>query len=68
MNEIQFNKSIRDLNKRYFEIFNTIPKIQDYSCSREEYVEALTKSVEERKEIETFLKYIKLPKDGKTII
>jgi len=68
MNEIQFNKSIRELNKKYCALFNTIPCIQDYSCSREEYVNALTKAIDEKKEIGEFLKATKQPDDSKVII
>lgn len=61
MTDIEFNKSLRELNKAYRTLFNIIPCISDYSCTRDEYVNALKKSIEEKKEISNFLKKIAKP-------
>ena len=55
MNDIMFNKSLRELNKAYFDLFGDIPCIENFSCSRQKYVDALKQSVEEKKKIEELL-------------
>lgn len=55
MNDKEFNVIIRELNLKYREIFNCIPRITDYSCTREEYIAALHNSIENKKEIKYYL-------------
>ena len=68
MTEIEFNKSLRELNKAYRNLFKVIPRISDYSCTRDEYVNALKKSIEEGREIASFLKLAVKPKDKDTLV
>lgn len=68
MTDIEFNKSLRELNKKYRDIFSAIPVISDYSCTREEFVAALKKSIEEKKEIDTYLGKIVVSKDKERLI
>ena len=68
MTDIEFNKSLRELNKAYKELFNTIPCISDYSCSRDEYVKALKKSIEKKIKLSDILTEIKVSIDKETIL
>lgn len=68
MNEIEFNKSIRNLNKLYRALFGSIPCIQNFSCSRESYINALRKSVEDKVRIETLLSKAISPPDKDALI
>lgn len=63
MNEIEFNKSIRELNKQYRTLFGSIPCIQNFSCTRENYIAALRKAVEDKVKIETLLNKAMAPSD-----
>ena len=58
MNNIEFGKKCQPLNKKYFEFFNYIPTPTDYVASREEYLVALQKAVDDKVEISTLLKKI----------
>lgn len=55
MDDKTFNQAKRTLNIAYRDIFHAIPCIQDYSCSREEYLSAMKKSIESGQPIDTFL-------------
>lgn len=55
MRNIDFNKSLRELNGRYKEIFGYIPCIKDYVCTREEYVKAMEKAVDTNKILSRYL-------------
>lgn len=55
MDDQQFYKIIRPLNKKYCDFFGCIPSIYDYSCSRVEFVQALENAVSEEKSIEHYL-------------
>lgn len=59
MNDSEFNKKIRILNSKYKILFQKIPCITDYSCSREEYVEALKKAVLEKQSLDNYVKRYK---------
>lgn len=48
MDNHSFNMSIRPLNIEYQKIFGVIPRITDYSCSREEYIAALEAAVKNK--------------------
>ena len=50
-----FNRSLRPLNIAYRDIFHEIPCYLNYSCTQEEYVAALKKSIETGKPIDTYL-------------
>lgn len=55
MDNNTFNSKKRALNKAYFEIFGVIPCIQDFSCTREEYLEALNAAIKTKTEVEKLL-------------
>ncbi len=55
MDNHSFNTCIRPLNIKYSKIFRRIPRITDYSCTREEYVEALKQAVEKKKPLNEIL-------------
>ena len=46
MDDKTFNQAKRPLNIAYRDVFHDIPCIQDYSCSREEYLSAMKKSID----------------------
>lgn len=55
MDMYEFGKRCQSLNRQYKELFGYIPLQTDYSCTREEYVEALSLAISEQKEIFYFL-------------
>ena len=61
MDDSTFNTVVPELNKKYFFIFNEIPCISDYSCTREEYVNALKRSIREKSEISNYLNRYQMP-------
>lgn len=58
MERIEFLKKCQPYNKRYYELFNTVPVAMEYIATYEEYLEALKKCVEENVKIETLLEKI----------
>lgn len=56
MNSIEFGKLCRPLNVSYREIFGVVPCRGDYVCTQEEYLAALKKAVEEKKELTNYVK------------
>lgn len=55
MDNHSFNIQIRPLNIEYRKIFGEIPRITDYSCSREEYIETMKISLKREIPLEAFL-------------
>lgn len=55
MNSIEFGKKCHSYNIKYRDIFGYVPCKDDYSCTQEEFMEALVKSIKDQKEIDTFL-------------
>lgn len=55
MDNHSFNMQIRPLNIEYRRIFGEVPRITDYSCSREEYIAAMKTSIETNIPIESTL-------------
>lgn len=55
MDNATFNKLVRPLNVQYRDVFGHIPRIIDYSCTREEYLEAMKASIECKNSLESFL-------------
>lgn len=55
MKELEFNRTCRPLNLKYRDLFGSVPTIWEYSCTREEYVEALKKAIETRQLLDTLL-------------
>ncbi|MCR5541104.1 MAG: hypothetical protein K6F71_09860 [Ruminococcus sp.] len=68
MSDIEFNLSLRPLNRAYRDIFHEIPCIQNYSCTRDEYVAALKKSIETGKPIDTYLVKAVMPQNKDVLI
>ncbi len=61
MDNKEFNAKKRVLNKEYAAIFGTIPCMQDYSCTREEYLEALKTAIQNNCQIDKLLKKVGKP-------
>lgn len=55
MDMYEFGKVCQPLNKKYTELFGYIPHHDDFPCTREEYVDALTQAITQKKEIFYFL-------------
>ena len=55
MDDKIFKNSIRTINLEYKKIFGCIPCIENYSCTQEEYKNALWKAVHEKKELSEYL-------------
>ena len=55
MDSIEFGKKCRPFNIQYRDLFGYVPCREDYSCSQEEFFEALLKSIETKKDINMFL-------------
>lgn len=68
MDNQTFNKIKRELNKQYAEIFGEIPCIQNYSCTREEYIEALETAINGNLKIDKLLKPIGKVLDKNSLI
>ena len=68
MDDMTFNRFLRPLNRAYRDIFHEIPCIQNYSCTRDEYVAALEKSIETGKPIDTYLVKAVMPQNKDCLI
>jgi len=55
MNSIEFGKMCQPYNKQYRDLFGYVPCRGDYSCSQEEYFNALQKAIEQGKELDQYL-------------
>lgn len=55
MNSIEFGKKCRPYHIQYRNIFGEIPCYTDYSCSQDEYFEALLKAIETKAVLSTFV-------------
>ena len=61
MDDKTFHARLRELNKQYFELFGEIPCISDYSCTRDEYIDAMKEAIQKRKKLSDYLKkYVSL--------
>lgn len=56
MTSIEFGKKCQPLNKQYKDIFGYVPCRGDYMCSQDDYFDALTKAVETKQELSSFVK------------
>ncbi|MCR5639395.1 MAG: hypothetical protein K6F97_11250 [Lachnospiraceae bacterium] len=63
-----FNRFLRPLNRAYRDIFHEIPCIQNYSCNQDEYVEAMKKSIETGKPIDSYLMKAVMPENKDVLI
>ena len=68
MEDMIFNKEKRSLNKLYLEIFGIVPCMQDYNCSREQYIEAMKKSINTKIAIEKILPLAEEPIEKDVLI
>ena len=55
MNSREFGIACKELNHIYRDLFGEVPVPTEYSCTREQFFDALKQSVAERKPIETYL-------------
>ena len=55
MDDRIFKNSIRTFNMEYKKIFGYIPCIENYSCTQDEYRDALIRSIQDKKEISEYL-------------
>lgn len=55
MNSIEFGKKCRPYNIQYRDIFGYVPCRDDYSCSQDEYFNALLKAIETKCELSTLV-------------
>lgn len=55
MDMYEFGEKCRVLNGRYKELFGFIPVQTDYDCTREEFLQALEKSIQEKNQIDHYL-------------
>lgn len=55
MNGIEFAKKCQPLNRAYRELFGRVPSPDDYACNRDEFFEALQKSVKDRIQLEKII-------------
>lgn len=55
MNSVEFGKKCRPYNIKYKNIFGYVPCRNDYTCSQDEYFNALLKAIESKCELSTVL-------------
>lgn len=55
MNQVEFGKKCRPLNRKYFEIFGEVPSPSDYNRPYGIYLEALERAVREKVKLERIL-------------
>lgn len=49
MKNAEFNMAVRSLNIKYRDKFGVIPRITDFSCTREEYLKAMEMAIKNGK-------------------
>ena len=65
MNSMEFGMLCKPLNLAYRDLFGAIPVPSEYACSREEFLDAIKKAVNDRQPIETYLKKRVVHNDGR---
>ena len=55
MTSVDFTKACIPYNKKYRDMFGTIPCIQNFACNNEQFLDALKKSVDTSTPIEELL-------------
>lgn len=68
MKNKEFYAKCRELNAAYYNIFNEIPCIQDYSCSREEFIAAINQAIKMETRIDKILTKNISPKNPNVLI
>lgn len=66
MNQIEFGKRCRPLNKKYFEMFGEVPSPSDFNQPYEQYLAALEKAVTEQTRLERILSVKSIPSRAKS--
>ncbi|NSE52916.1 hypothetical protein G4313_07750 [Coprococcus eutactus] len=66
MNQVEFGKKCRELNKKYHVMFGEVPSPSDYTASYEEYLAAMCKAVDEKKHLYDIIPLKKNKIDGWT--
>ena len=67
MNSVEFGKKCRPYNIQYKNIFGYVPCRSDYTCSQDEYFNALLKAIKTKCELSTIIPKKKI-KIFKTLI
>lgn len=65
MKTIEFGKMCQPYNKEYYKLFGTVPCVDDYSTTQEQFFDALKKSIIEEKKIENYLPRKAMHSDGR---
>lgn len=65
MKTIEFGKMCQPYNKEYYKLFGTVPCINDFATSQEDFFEALKKSIEDEKSIENYIPLKATHTDGR---
>ena len=55
MNSVKFGKKCRPYNLQYKDIFGYVPCRNDYRYNQDEYFNALLKSIETNRELDSFI-------------
>ena len=55
MDDKNFKNLIRKVNIEYKKLFGYIPCIENYSCTQDEYKNALMKAVQEKQELSKYI-------------
>jgi len=55
MDSIEFGKKCRSYNIQYREIFGYVPCRDDYSCSQDEYFNALLEAIKTKRELSNII-------------
>ena len=51
----EFNSIIRPKNVKYRDMFGYIPTINEYSCTREQFIKAMDDAIQENREIQNYI-------------
>lgn len=65
MKTIEFGRMCQPYNKEYYKLFGTVPCIDNYAATQEQFFDALKKAIEEEKEIENFVPKRATHNDGR---
>ena len=55
MKSAEFNMKCKPQNIAYRELFGYVPSPTDYACTNEEFLDAITRSVADKKEIDNYI-------------
>lgn len=66
MNQVEFGKKCRPLNKKYFELFGEVPSPSDFNQPYEVYLAAMERAVSEQVKLERVLSAKTVPDRAKS--